>query len=99
MRIPRGTPPGWPPGLDHQRKAKRGESEGRDLLETGSQEPQLRSQKRKAQKLEREYKKRSSIDIEKKLRQAKRIYKTTIRQRKWAYINRNWETITEVIRT
>ncbi|KAJ1140610.1 hypothetical protein NDU88_006959 [Pleurodeles waltl] len=42
MRIPRGTPPGWPPGLDHQRKAKRGESEGRDLLETGSQEPQLR---------------------------------------------------------
>ncbi|KAJ1116833.1 hypothetical protein NDU88_005038 [Pleurodeles waltl] len=39
-----------------------------------------RRQKRKVRKLEREYKKRPSIDIKEKLCQAKHIYKTIIRQ-------------------
>ncbi|KAJ1165078.1 hypothetical protein NDU88_005508 [Pleurodeles waltl] len=50
---------------------------------------ECRSQKRKVRKLEREFKRRRTTEVEQKLRLAKRGYKTSLRQKKWENINRN----------
>ncbi|KAJ1200430.1 hypothetical protein NDU88_004254 [Pleurodeles waltl] len=60
---------------------------------------EFRCKKQKIRTLEREFRKRPTMDTEVQLCQAKQSYKTLIRQKKQEYIDKNWDTMIEVIRT